>query len=200
MKDELYLTLPNLVIGFHGCNQDTYDKVVLGNEGLEKSTNDYDWLGNGIYFWENSYQRAYDWAISRYKTEGRVIGAVIDLGYCFNLMDYGSSDILREGYDILKSRMDALGYDMPINRPSKRTSDILLRDLDCAVIQTIHRHNELTGRKKYDSVRGAFTEGGPAFPGAAFKEKTHIQICVVNPNCIKGYFRPLEVDEKYDIP
>jgi len=29
-------------------------------------------------------------------------------------------------------------------------------------------------------------------PGAGFKEKNHIQICVRNRNCIKGYFLPRE--------
>jgi hypothetical protein len=29
---------------------------------LRVSRNDYDWRGNGIYFWEYSYQRAFQWA------------------------------------------------------------------------------------------------------------------------------------------
>jgi hypothetical protein len=42
--------------------------------------------------------------------------------------------------------------------------------------------------KMFDSTRGVFEEGGQAFPGAAIKEKSHIQICVRNPNCILGFF------------
>ena len=30
------------------------------------------------------------------------------------------------------------------------------------------------------------------FADAGFAAKTHIQICVRNPVCIKGYFRPLD--------
>ena len=35
---------------------------------------------------------------------------------------------------------------------------------------------------------------------AGFAEKNHIQICVCNPNCIKGYFLPREIDMKYPNP
>ena len=53
---------------------------------------------------------------------------------------------------------------------------------------------------KYDSIRGVFIEGGEVYPGSEFVEKTHIQICIVNPNCIKGYFKPMERNEEFRIP
>lgn len=58
----MYEKLPNLVLGFHGCDIETFEKVLFYHENLKASDNTYDWLGNGMYFWENSYQRAYDWA------------------------------------------------------------------------------------------------------------------------------------------
>jgi hypothetical protein len=42
----------------------------------------------------------------------------------------------------------------------------------------------------FDTVRCAFLEGAPAFPGAAIKLKNHIQICVRNPNSILAFFLP----------
>jgi len=44
--------------------------------------------------------------------------------------------------------------------------------------------------KNFDSARGLFTEGCPAFPGAGIQKKNHIQICIRNNNCIKGFFLP----------
>jgi hypothetical protein len=35
-----------------------------------------------------------------------------------------------------------------------------------------------------------FTEGGPAFDGSGLSAKSHVQICIRNPNCIKGFFLP----------
>ena len=63
MKESLYSRRSNLIIGFHGCDQTVVDKVLAGEENLLASTNDYDWLGNGIYFWENNETRALQWAL-----------------------------------------------------------------------------------------------------------------------------------------
>ena len=50
MDKSLYSRRSNLVIGFHGCDKSVVDAVVTGKTDLLSSTNDYDWLGNGIYF------------------------------------------------------------------------------------------------------------------------------------------------------
>ena len=55
MDESLYSRRSNLVIGFHGCDQSVVEKVIAGKTELIASTNDYDWLGNGIYFWENNW-------------------------------------------------------------------------------------------------------------------------------------------------
>jgi hypothetical protein len=47
---------------------------------------------------------------------------------------------------------------------------------------------------KYDSARALFSEGTPLYKGSGFREKTHIQIAVRNPACIKGVFLPTELD------
>ena len=68
--------------------------------------------------------------------------------------------------------------------------------MDCAVIETLISTKEIEKEKKkyYDSVRGVFFEGAESYPSAGFREKNHIQICIRNPNCIKGYFIPREED------
>jgi len=42
----------------------------------------------------------------------------------------------------------------------------------------------------FDTIRGIFTEGGPVFEGAGIQLKNHIQVCIRNLNCIKGFFIP----------
>jgi hypothetical protein len=44
----------------------------------------------------------------------------------------------------------------------------------------------------YETVRGAFWEGGELYPTSGFGRKNHIQIAVRAPHCIKGYFRPID--------
>ncbi len=84
------------------------------------------------------------------------------------------------------------------NKTVGNSIDLLYRELDCAVIETIHKVNSLNNDKStFDSVKGVFWEGEELYPSAGFREKNHIQICVRNPNCIKGYFLPRELNDKF---
>jgi hypothetical protein len=171
-----------------------------GEERLKPSQNNYDWLGNGVYFGEQNPLRALEYAqhLKDNPKKGRarieepaVIGAVINLGYCFNLLDSESLLILKMGYDILVKSRESSGFTIPENKPVGEEKDLLLRPLDCAVIEGIHEFRRETKNIPYDTVRGVFWEGNDLYPNACFKEKNHVQLCVRNLNCIKRYFRPL---------
>lgn len=199
--DSMYSKQPAYVYGFHGCTKETFEAVLYNHEPLRKSNNSYDWLGNGVYFWENSYQRAVEWAKKHYGENGVVIGAFIDLGYCLDTTDYSFVELFKLGYELLKHDIEDSKSEMPCNRHGHSKNDLLLRDLDCAVIERIHDYSRQTsGMRSFNSVRGTFEEGTEMYPGAGFKEKTHTQICIVNPNCIKGYFAPKRIKENFVIP
>ena len=206
----MYSKRQNIVLGFHGCDISVRNLVVQGNGFLKNSDNAYDWLGNGIYFWENNYDRALEYATfiknnpQRSKTKietPSVIGAVIDLGYCLDLLDSKYLKKVKEGYDFLVEIHNTYNdIPLPENKPINDESDLLIRNLDCAVIQTVHKLNNDTHQKTYDSVRGVFFEGKDLYENAGFKEKNHIQICIRNHNCIKGLFIPREVDSDFELP
>jgi len=189
-----------LLLGFHGCEREEQAKL-LDNPGyFRKSNNKYDWLGHGMYFWENNQARAMDWAKMKKKTgsidEPAVIGAVIDLGLCLDLFDSDNLQLLKEHYHLLEKETEK---GLPENKkhPSETGDDKILRYLDCAVIEYLHYFNSISDLQPYDSVKTAFLEGNPLYPGAGFREKTHVQICVRNPNCIKGFFMPRIKDSGY---
>lgn len=193
----MYTSRTGLILGFHGTDKSIVDKIINSStEDLEPKINIYDWLGNGIYFWDNSPKRAMEWAIESSKRknsiikEPSVIGAIIDLGYCLDLLDSKNFELLKKGHEILSTTLMASGTPMPKNKG--RDEDLALRELDCAVIESLHGFLKATGEKEFDSARGVFWEGNALYEGAGFKDKNHIQICVKNINCIKGYFRPLE--------
>jgi hypothetical protein len=102
----VYSTLPSFILGFHGCDASVAEKVISGRAHLIPSQNDYDWLGEGIYFWENSPARALEYARlrKRHPAPGNkirkpaVIGAVIDLARCLNLLDTKFLRVAKEGY------------------------------------------------------------------------------------------------------
>ena len=127
-----------------------------------------------------------------------VIGAIIDLGLCFDLLDYGMLQILKSGYDVFKLILEKTGRELPLNKTVGNSEDLLLRDLDCAVFETIHKIRKEENDPAYDSVRGVFWEGEELYPNAGFREKDHIQICIRNPNCIKGYFLPRQLDKRFN--
>lgn len=78
------------VIGYHGCDEAVARRLLAG-EPFRKSKNDFDWLGEGIYFWEYGKDRALQFAREqqhRGKVERpSVVGALLHLGNCFDLMD-----------------------------------------------------------------------------------------------------------------
>jgi len=177
------------ILGYHGCDRKEGEKRLAGAP-FRASTNDYDWLGEGIYFWEANPVRGIEFATEAMKRKGSrikepfVIGAVIDLGVCLDLTTSLGIAAVNRGFDSLRASLAEAGENIPSN-----TQDGLRRRRDCAVINRVHEIFEEAGLPPFDTVRGVFTEGGPAFDGAGFLAKTHIQIAVRNPECIKGVFR-----------
>jgi hypothetical protein len=56
-----------LVVGYHGCTEAFARKLLLSTKFLtdwQPSTNEWYWLGHGIYFWEHSPERALRWVKS----------------------------------------------------------------------------------------------------------------------------------------
>ncbi len=202
----MYSKRSGLVLGFHGCDEDVAKKILNKQDNLYLSHNSYDWLGLGIYFWENSPARAYEFALSLKNNLNKtknpiitpaIIGAVIDLGNCLDLLEYGMLQVLKTGYDIIDLALKKTGKEMPQNKHGKDTDELLLRYLDCYVINMIHDMRRKNNDVPFDSVKGVFFEGNELYPGSGFKEKNHIQICVCNPNCIKGYFLPRDLNSRY---
>jgi len=207
----MYSKRAGLVIGFHGCDKSVRDKVVCEKgKYLNPSDNAYDWLGSGIYFWENDPVRALEFA--KYLKENpphnrkqkikepSIVGAIIDLGFCLDLMDSGNLGIIKEGYRILKKLREKQNLSIPENIPLHKDEDLIKRYLDCAVIEFVHQHRKENNLPEFDSVRGVFFEGKELYPNAGFREKNHIQIAIRNPNCIKGYFIVREMDVKFKRP
>lgn len=175
----MYRFTPGLTLGFHGCDENIRDAVVNGSKMLNYSRNKYDWLGSGIYFWENDYERALDFAQNHpAKTirQPTVLGAVIDPGYCLNLVNTMDRRLILDSYSIYKQHLSGI----------HNKND--LRTLDYRVIENLHNMRQSLNQPPFESIRSAFTEGPELYPGAGFREKDHIQLCIRNPNCIKAFF------------
>lgn len=191
----------SFVLGYHGCDHSVAERAVGGDLDLLHSDRDFDWLGPGAYFWESDPQRAREWAA--WKAERgdyrhpSVVGAVIDLRNCLDLVARDNLDLLRDAHQSFVEMRGTAGLPVPTNRsvPGDPNSDKLLRFLDCAVIKHLHSilDAQPAGEERiepFDTVRGMFTEGGPLYEGSGFHEKSHAQIAVRNNACIRGLFFP----------
>lgn len=175
------------VLGYHGCDHSILNDVLTQKKDLRVSRNHYDWLGNGIYFWEDSYQRASQWAQQSTRiTHPAVLGAVINLGNCLNLLDVEHLETVRITYCTLERTTTQAETQLPANR-GKTFKD---RKLDCAVIETLHGMREVEGLESYQTVRGFFVEGKPLYEGAGLRHQDHIQLCVRDTGNIVGFFLP----------
>lgn len=185
----------HFVLGYHGCKSSVGERILAGND-FKSSNNVYDWLGKGIYFWENDPKRALQFCQEKQKRDSKstqrkwasgdkpfVVGAVIDLGLCLDFTTTVPTD-LSDAYKVYKDIVDKAGVALP-----KNSDNGLLKPLDCAIINFLHDIRAEQNLDSIDSLKGAYLEGQPIFEGSSLYDKTHIQICVRNKACIKGVFR-----------
>jgi len=169
-----------IVLGYHGCEAAFAEALIRGEvrvEDWQPSRNPYDWLGHGIYFWEFAPHRARSWG-----SKGGVVGAVIQLGLCLDLTDVNHTNLLRVEYKLVRRARREQGELMPRNKGKRR-------DLDSLIINAFVKDAERKGLR-FQTVRCAFLEGRPAFPGSGIRRESHIQIAVRDRAAILGVFRP----------
>ena len=94
--------LPAFTLAYHGCDKKIAEEILSGKSQLKESKNSYDWLGHGMYFWENNPKRALEWANEiKGKTSSNIqnpyaIGAIVDTGNCLDLLEKESIELLKK--------------------------------------------------------------------------------------------------------
>jgi hypothetical protein len=137
--------------------------------------------GDGVYFWEYTPLRAWQWARRKYREHAAVVEARIALGFCLDLSDIRYTSALKVAYESLREAFIRSGKALPVNRNRARC-------LDCLVI------NYLTTYiiPECDTVRAPFLEGEPVYDGSMLLTQSHVQLVVRNQNCIVGEPKLLE--------
>ncbi len=160
-------------IGYHGTSKSAVDSILDYN--LIQSDNPYDWLGIGFYFFQDAPVRAKIWAVER-KTEPAVIGAVISLENCIDLLDIDWWDTLTKSHDFIKRKFEREHKPMPTQMGGRHNLDKTVLDyvVDKLENQGIH----------YNSIRAIFREGDSPYPGSDFRNLDHVQIAVRSKDAI----------------
>jgi hypothetical protein len=175
-----YLDYHRTVIGYHGTSAKIASALVDG-EPFKESNSVSEWLGTGVYFWEYAPKQAWWWAKHRRKISSpAVVGAMIRLGNCFDLLDWKNIDVLRKARSKMVESLVKGGLEIPENKR-------IYKNLDCAVFNFLYDQTGEEGEPKIDSARGAYApiESQKRIWKASWICKdTHIQICVRNQNNI----------------
>ena len=167
---------PIIVTGYHGTTSSVAKQII--NDDFVASFNDWDWLGHGIYFWQDAPERAYNWAKTRIaklglKEPAAVVAARIQLDGFVDLLDQRGMTLLR---DFAQSYQVQHPTSPLIN---KRGVNLL----DCAVF------NFASGMLTWLGVevagyRAACVEGKALTPGSPIFDLSHVQLVVVNREAI----------------
>ncbi len=167
------------------------ERLVSG-EDFQPSDEDDEWFGKGIYFWEHAFKQAWWWARDHKRhPHPAVIGTVIRLGNCFDLIDPGNVEILHDFYDAMLAELRAAGIEPPRNVYTRRR-------LDCALFNYVYKYCE-RARQPLDTARAVYVPTSRlkrVVPGSWISEETHIQVCVRNPRSILAVWHVRE-DGRY---
>lgn len=180
----------SFVLGFHGCDREIGERLIGKEIPFDPGNDDSQWLGSGIYFWQDDPLRALEWAQSKQSrgkcNEPFVLGAVIDLGRCLDLQRRENLQLLSEVFQDFQEERRQLSLALPENRRAKNDPRPIkvLRYLDHAVIETVHK----VAPEPFDTVLGTFSEGDPVYPGSGILGMTHSQIAVRTISNIKHVF------------
>lgn len=199
------MSVETALIAYHGCDVTTRDDLVSGRlKCLDHSTNHYDWLGSGAYFFEGDAERALLFAQASHRSPQKrytakpiatptVVGVALRVQ---NWLDMTTQAGIREfslAYQSMAAGLNATGALLPQNRPAGDSdNDIIYRALDNAVFNWLHqaRATQTPPLAPFQAVRAAFHQGEIIAPTSGFQASTHIQIALRDNRCIVGWFLP----------
>lgn len=182
------------VVAFHGTRRSTAEKLVAGVP-FGQSENDDDWLGHGIYFWEYAPQQAWWWAERRYgKQDAAVVGALVRLGRCIDLLDPSNAELLVQAHGHLEAALKGAGQKLKNNANTHKYRG-------CAVFNYLFARLAQSNLE-VESARAVFVplEAGKGLPrlwdrSGVFRG-AHIQLSVREPNNILAVW-PVKKDGRY---
>ncbi len=159
---------PLRVIGYHGTSVRAARSIL--RRGFRLSRNEYDWLGDGVYFFQDAPARARDWATVGFGSDAAVIRSVIRLEDCMDLLDIEWFEVLSAAYTSLLAAAEEARQPLPRQTRGAHRID---RQLINYAVETLEQ-----GGFTIRAVRAAFTEGRPLYPGSALFDRAHVQIAV----------------------
>lgn len=181
-----------IVRGYHGTTLRAANSIL--DNGFDFSTNKYDWLGKGIYFWQDAPQRAWNWAVEYTQNKHPddapvVLCSELDLNNCMDFLDSNPGNdwyfALNNTYKLLKERISQMTeeeykqFPPPIQKGKLHGWDRCCIDF---LIKEI-----LEPQEEYiSSVRAAFSDGKAIFENSGLYDLAHVQIAIRDLKMVKN--------------
>jgi len=170
-----FLDYHRTIVAYHGTTAYHADRLVAGHP-FKPSDNSDDWLGHGVYFWEYAPKQAWWWAEKFKKLEKpAVVGAMIRLGNCLDLLDPANVQSLKALHAAMMQKWHQTDAEIPENGNQHK-------NLDCAIF---NHYYSLAGEasRPIDTARAVYVPTESAkrvWKRSWIYEEAHIQICVRN--------------------
>ncbi len=170
----------NTVRCYHGTSLALAHEIL--REGFKPSVKAIEWLGTGIYFWQEALNWAAVWAESRRQAEGlggkiAVVAAEVSLRDCLDLCDSYWSQKMDAASSEFLDEVAPRGL-----RNNPETGENLL---DCAFFNFVVQQYKERGIE-FKSVRAPCMTGRPLFEGSPIYTLGHIQLAVRDPSVIQS--------------
>lgn len=208
-KDE-----PLPVYGYHGTSEKRAAHILTPSSqnlfNFNPSANDYDWLGHGIYFFQDYSIHVVEHAEAAARQDAcapAVLQFEIDLTDCLDLGDYRKQNLVLNAFKLCDDMARASGVPLPRQQSlvrelaegiPGRKQDLPGQGgphrLDCYILN----HARLIAQKKdkhIKSARGIFVEGKPIYENSHFHSRAHVQIAVFDQSVIRRFVRRIPIGE-----
>jgi hypothetical protein len=166
------------VYGYHGTSAEAAEVII--QQGFNVSSNDYDWLGTGVYFFQDAPVRAWEWANQQHPTNPAVICSIIRLENCIDLLDINWFPLIRNLYNSFVEEYRQTNRPLPRQNPERSKA----HRLDCAyfnyIVDILQQQGQSIG-----VIRAVFLEGDRVFPNSAIFDRAHIQIAIRDTSLIE---------------
>lgn len=139
-----------IILAYHGCDITTRDHLVSGTTKPKVSKNSYDWLYDGMYFFEGDHERALKLAKAAATRDSHsltrqpivtpaVVGAVLDVDRMFDLSTQLGISYFKAASETLKSLHAESGKPLPQNKAAfEGDTEKLHRAFDREVCKLVH--------------------------------------------------------------
>lgn len=118
-----------MVTGYHGTSLEAAERIVASD--FLASINDWEWLGHGVYFWQDGPMRAREWAKTWLRRRHNYHGAVAVIAADIQLRDF--IDLLDQEHMLLLGDIAASFDSRMLTIGTSYTNKPPLNRHDCAL-------------------------------------------------------------------